>query len=172
MQHKALIDVRGMTCSSCASGIGRHLEKKGLTDVRVFYDSGELEAILPEDWDIQKLISELEFLGYSGLVKGSESNRGNRFEFIQSLEFKLLISAICTIPLIAHMFFHWELLHLPTIQFLLCLPVMIIGWFHFGRSAWGAVRSGTSNMDVLISIGSGSAFVYSCIVWWFPHAFK
>jgi len=51
----------------------------------------------------------------------------------------------------------------PWLQLVLCLPVFLIGLFHFGRSAWAAVSHGTTNMDVLIFIGSTAAFVYSLI---------
>jgi copper chaperone CopZ len=45
MSEKTVLDVRGMTCSSCASGISRHLEKLGLHDVNVHFDSGEVEVM-------------------------------------------------------------------------------------------------------------------------------
>ena len=59
------------------------------------------------------------------------------------------------------MFVDWHFLHSPTVQLLLSLPVMAIGFFHFGKSAWKSARVGAPNMDVLIFLGSASAFVYS-----------
>jgi Cu+-exporting ATPase len=52
-------------------------------------------------------------------------------------------------------------LHQPLIQLLLCLPVYLIGFFHFGKSALGSIKSGIMNMDVLIFTGSTAAFGYS-----------
>lgn len=57
----------------------------------------------------------------------------------------------------------WHFLHDPRVQFILCLPVMAIGIIHFGKSAYLSTRVGAPNMDVLIFLGSFSAFVYS--VW-------
>lgn len=57
----------------------------------------------------------------------------------------------------------WHFLHDPKVQFILCLPVMAIGIFHFGKSAYHSTRVGAPNMDVLIFLGSFSAFIYS--VW-------
>lgn len=57
----------------------------------------------------------------------------------------------------------WHFLHDPRVQFILCLPVMAIGVIHFGKSAYHSTRVGAPNMDVLIFLGSFSAFVYS--VW-------
>jgi Cu+-exporting ATPase len=50
---------------------------------------------------------------------------------------------------------------MPVVQLLLCLPVFIVGCLHFGKSAWHSLKGGMPNMDVLIFIGSTSAFVYS-----------
>jgi Cu+-exporting ATPase len=59
------------------------------------------------------------------------------------------------------MFIPWHYLHMPEVQFVLCLPVMVIGITHFGKSAYHSTRVGAPNMDVLIFLGSVSAFVYS-----------
>ncbi|MFM9008769.1 MAG: cation transporter, partial [Bacteroidota bacterium] len=165
MEKTAHLDVQGMTCSSCASGIGKHLEKLGLKEVHVYFDSGELEAVLPEGWNESRLIAEIERLGYSGNVKGAQAPAPSWSDRLQSLEFRLLICAIFTLPLVAHMVTTWAILHSAIVQFFLCLPVMLIGWKHFGKSAIGALRSGTSNMDVLITLGSASAFIYSLLSW-------
>tara|TARA_B100001758_G_C18413386_1_gene617554 strand:+ start:52 stop:1851 length:1800 start_codon:yes stop_codon:yes gene_type:complete len=49
----------------------------------------------------------------------------------------------------------------PLIQFTLCLPVYLIGVIQFGKSALRSIQSSIPNMDVLIFIGSSSAFFYS-----------
>ena len=58
-----------------------------------------------------------------------------------------------------------NILHIPLIQFFLCLPVFIIGIKYFGKSAWNSIKMKFPNMDVLIFIGSTSAFLYSLIGW-------
>jgi Cu+-exporting ATPase len=49
------------------------------------------------------------------------------------------------------------------LQLALCTPVFIIGFLHFGKSAWSSLQTGVPNMDVLIFIGSTAAFVYSLV---------
>lgn len=63
-----------------------------------------------------------------------------------------------TFPLLAHMFLPFHLLHQPAFQFALSLPVMVIGLNHFGKSAWGSMKSGHMNMDVLITLGSFTTY--------------
>jgi Cu+-exporting ATPase len=85
-----------------------------------------------------------------------------------TLERKLLIGAVFTTPLLlGHLLMsagiHWSLMHNAWLQFFICLPVFILGAWHFGKSAWSSVRNGLPNMDVLIFIGGTAAFVYSLI---------
>ncbi len=48
------------------------------------------------------------------------------------------------------------------LQFLLALPIMIAGW-HIFHSGLLSLKNRTPNMDALITIGVGTAFVYSVI---------
>ncbi|MGI8893918.1 MAG: heavy-metal-associated domain-containing protein, partial [Bacteroidia bacterium] len=41
--EKTVLNVEGMTCSNCARGITRYLQKKGLQNVNVDFSSGEVE---------------------------------------------------------------------------------------------------------------------------------
>ena len=61
------------------------------------------------------------------------------------------------------MFIPWPPLHHPLVQLVLSLPVMFIGLSHFGKSAWHSIINKMPNMDVLITIGSCAAFIYSLI---------
>ena len=42
----------------------------------------------------------------------------------------------------------------------------VIGILYFGKSAFGSLKIGVPNMDVLIFIGSSAAFFYSIYGWW------
>jgi Cu+-exporting ATPase len=57
----------------------------------------------------------------------------------------------------------WHFLSNPILQLVLCLPVFILGCLHFGKSAFNSLKGGVPNMDVLIFVGSSSAFIYSLI---------
>ena len=59
------------------------------------------------------------------------------------------------------LFGHTFILNNPLVQLLLCLPVFLVGAWHFGRSAFQSLKSGVPNMDVLIITGSSAAFFYS-----------
>lgn len=78
-----------------------------------------------------------------------------------SIEAKFIFSLIWSIPLLLHMFLSWHWLHNTWVQLVLCIPVYLLGVFHFGKSALKSLRNKEPNMDVLIFIGTSAAFFYS-----------
>ena len=41
METKVFLNVEGMTCTNCAAGVKRQLEKRGLSNVNVDFTTGE-----------------------------------------------------------------------------------------------------------------------------------
>jgi P-type Cu+ transporter len=56
---------------------------------------------------------------------------------------------------------------------LLALTVFVMGWAgrHFYTRAWKAVRHGTADMNALVAVGTGSAFLYSATATVAPGVF-
>jgi P-type Cu+ transporter len=157
------LKVDGMTCSNCAASLNRFLDRKGLKDVYVNFSTNEIrfaqgEKIIP----MEEIKSGIKKMGYEVIEEGKTGKWW-------TLERKLLISAILTIPLFAQHFLmmaniQWlAFLENPWLQLALGFPVYLIGFFHFGKSALGSLKGGIPNMDVLIFVGSTAAFVYSLI---------
>lgn len=159
MKNTIELKVDGMSCASCAANITTFLKRKGLKDVDVNFSTGEVRieqngAEVP----MEDIIAGIHQLGYK--VEGDDKKS------FWTLEKKLIIAAVFTLPLLlAHflMMAGIPFLHDPWVQFAICLPVYLIGFFHFGKTSWNAVRNGNTHMDVLIFIGSTAAFVYSVI---------
>ena len=154
IRKKDTLLVKGMTCSNCASGIQKHLKSNGLEDVTVNFSTSEAN-FSSDDISKNEVIKLIESLGYS-IKKKSEKEK-------MSLQEKLFyFSLFFTLPLFSHMFLkEVEAVHFlqnPFIQFLLCLPVYIVGTWFFGKSAISSIKSKSLNMDVLITIGSSAAF--------------
>ncbi len=157
------LKVDGMTCSNCAASLTRFLNKKGLENVYVNFSTKEVRFVQHKpEIPIDVIKDGIKKLGYE--VVEDEKTRA-----WWTLEWKLLISVIFTLPLFLQHFFmmaNIEILSFldnPWIQFVVCLPVFLIGCMHFGKSAWSSVKGGVPNMDVLIFIGSTAAFIYSVI---------
>lgn len=157
MKQKAVLQVEGMTCANCAQNISRLIEKKGGKDIHVSYSSGRVE-FLPEETDLNEIIKGINSIGYKVTAtkeKKESAARANRLEWFFG------ISVAFTIPLLAHMFLPFALLHHAWFQLMMSIPVLVIGWIYFGKSAWGSLKTLEPNMDVLILLGSNMAFLYS-----------
>ena len=148
------IRVEGMNCGQCAEGIEKRLKRLGLHDASVNYATASAYFTETSAHKTQDVIAEIEALGYQ--VPNSET-KINKFH----LEIKFLICLVFTLPLLMHMFVSWHILHNDIVQLLLCLPVFVIGFSHFGKSALSSLKIGTLNMDVLIVLGTSAAFIYS-----------
>ena len=155
-----------MTCSNCALGVTRMLQQQGLQDVQVDFTTGDVvfDEIASERLpDVEAKIRSLGYSVRSGEEYGTISqNDRQRFPATRQ-EWMLLFCSALTIPLMGHMLIDYHLLHNPWFQLTLCLPVFIMGMLHFGKSAWSSIKTGIPNMDVLVTIGSLSAFLYSII---------
>lgn len=160
-QNKELVElnVTGMHCNNCALSVHRMLEKKGLQDVYVDFANEEVKFSGAEEKSMPSIIKDIENLGF----KVYESEDVPVEKFYNKIENRFYFSLFFALPLFSHMFlpFHW--LHNPYVQLTLCLPVFILGFIHFGKSAFNSLRSGVPNMDVLIFVGFTSAFIYSLI---------
>ncbi|MGB1318826.1 MAG: cation transporter, partial [Flavobacteriales bacterium] len=156
---EATVLVEGMTCSSCAAGVNRALTKGGYSDVNVSFATGEV--FLSDDKSIdldrvEELVKKAGFV-YAGTKKIEKQG-------LASIEKKFFFTLPFTVPLLLHMIpFAPDFLSNPIVQLILSLPVMLLGMWHFGKSALGSLRNGVPNMDVLIFIGSTSAFAYSLV---------
>lgn len=154
------LQVEGMDCANCALGITKNLQKKGLEEVHVNFATGEATFVLEDKAKLQSIIDGIHGLGYTVIdAKTKAENEGKLSSVEKRFYFTLPFTIILFFShmLLGHDFF----LNNAYVQLGLCVPVFVIGMLQFGKSAWGSVKSGVPNMDVLIFIGSSSAFIYS-----------
>jgi Cu+-exporting ATPase len=159
--------VEGMTCSNCALTVNKYLQKQGAKDIAVNLINGDVSFKLNGDGTPQKIAKGIESLGYR--VETAEAAPVKKKKFLQTNLQRFWACLPFTAVLLLHMFpllhhnpaFSWIMN--PWAQLAITLPPFIIGMRHFGRSALKSLRNGMPNMNVLITIGSASAFIYSLI---------
>jgi P-type Cu+ transporter len=159
--------VEGMHCANCALAINKYLQKKGAANITVNPIDGDVSFDLNGGATKQQLEQGVESLGYTVqyaekgktesktfFLKAILSDDIHRFWFC--LPFSLL--------LMLHMFgIHIPALMNPWVQLALALPVYIVGMMSFGKSGFKSLQNRMPNMDVLVTIGSSAAFIYSLI---------
>lgn len=162
------LQVEGMDCTSCALGITKSLQKKGAQNVFVDFATGEASFLLNDKNKLPLFIKSISDLGYKVVdSKYLEEQEGK----MSAIEKRFYFTLPFTIVLFfGHMLLpHDFILNNPLVQLALCIPVFVTGILQFGKNAWGSLKAGVPNMDVLIFIGSASAFIYSIAGMWLHY---
>lgn len=160
--NQILLKVDGMDCANCAQSITRFLERKGLENVSVNFQTKEVKYHQGEaDITIDSVKEGIQRLGF--IIEEDKHSKS-----WLTFERRLLICVIFTAPLlIGHILMMLGIsipfLEDPYVQLTLCLPVYILGGLFFGKSAFSSLRAGELHMDVLIFMGGTAAFIYSLI---------
>lgn len=170
---KESFPVTGMTCAACASSVESILSNtKGVKKVSVNFASGsvlvEYETSSVTVGDLQ---NALQSVGYDLIIDAEDPSQAQ--EEMQRIHYldvrnRTIWSAILTLPVfILGMFFmEWQ----PGRWISLAFTIPIL--FYFGRSfyinAWKQARYGKANMDTLVALSTGIAFIFSLFNTLFP----
>ena len=164
MNQSHTLEVKGMTCASCANTVTKALQRRGLSNVSVNHASGEVYFEAVEETPLTPVYDAINNLGYQSVrpedAAHTDGHAGH--EHGGNLADRLLpFCVLLTVPLLAHMAFSWPLLHNVWFQLALSTPVFLMGWVVFGRSSIQSLRHGAPNMNVLILLGATAAYGYS-----------
>jgi len=173
VKEVAHFQLEGMTCAACANRIEKGLGKlPGVTSAAVNFamETARVEYS-PSDVSVADMQAKVKQLGYKAVVKQEAAPAEDRREQeVRLQKRKLLISAILSLPLLWSMVGHFaftswmyvpELFMNPWFQLVLATPVQFYIGKPFYVGAYKALRNGSANMDVLVSLGTSAAFFYS-----------
>jgi Cu+-exporting ATPase len=156
------LPVSGMTCAACARAIERTLAVTPGVD-RVSVNLATNTATVEYDPTIagvRDFVGAIEELGY-----GVPEKEVPYDDVAQGYRRRLMVAAIFTVPVFALGMTHGMIAipYSPWIQLVLTLPVIFYAGAPFYAAAWSALRHGAANMNSLISLGTGAAFLYSLV---------
>ena len=175
MQQKVRFQIEGMTCQACASRIEKVLNKKDfVAEAGVNFASEEAQVVFddsqPSAADIAKII---EKTGYGAKEKTEDALP--QPEETAHVSWRLWLLFAINIPFLIGMAgmmlgrHDWMLP--PLWQFALASVVQLWLAVPFYKSAWASIKGGLANMDVLVTIGTVSIYLYSVYMLFFsPHA--
>ena len=180
MQQKIRFQIEGMTCQACASRIEKVLNKKDFVEsagvnfaseeAQVTFDDSKISAA-----DIAKII---EKTGYGAKEKTEDALP--QPEETAHVSWRLWLLLAINIPFLIGMVgmmlkgLNWtqhDWMIPPVWQFALASVVQLWLAIPFYKSAWASIKGGLANMDVLVTIGTVSIYLYSVYMLFFsPHA--
>ncbi|MBD1554364.1 heavy metal translocating P-type ATPase [Pseudomonas typographi] len=162
--------IEGMTCTNCAGRIERALRKAdGVTDAKVNFASERARIELSRPIPTQALIDLIVRAGYNAHVprdaaaEQAQAQRQQHREGLAAL-LALALAAPLVLPMLAKPL-GWAMMLPAWLQLLLAAPVQLVLGARFYRGAWGALRAGTGNMDVLVALGTSAGFGLSLYLW-------
>ena len=180
-QH-ARLDVRGMTCAACSAAVERAVSKlPGAQSVSVSLPAEILALDYdPSELSLQQVVAAVAEAGYEALLPLEqpvedefEKKKGRQARRLGNLRGRFNFSVVLTLPLLIISMGPMLGLRLPAFldaqinplnnalaQWLLTTPVVIMGWSYY-RNGFRNLSRLHPNMDSLIAIGTGSAYLYS-----------
>jgi Cu+-exporting ATPase len=156
--------VEGMHCANCALTVHKYLQNNGADNVAVNAIDGDVSFDIVNGKTSQETLAKgVASLGYK-VESGNQEATGKK-PFLSTNLSRFLFCLPFTAILLLHMVpgLHIHALMNPWVQLALTLPVFFVGMRHFGRSAIKSIRNRVPNMNVLITVGASSAFIYSLI---------
>ena len=175
MQQKVRFQIEGMTCQACASRIEKVLNKKDFVEsagvnfaseeAQVTFDDSKTSAA-----DIAKII---EKTGYGAKEKTEDVLP--QPEETAHVSWRLWLLFAINVPFLigmaGMMIGRNDWMIPPLWQFVLASVVQLWLAVPLYKSAWASIKGGLANMDVLVTIGTVSIYLYSVYMLFFsPHA--
>jgi Cu2+-exporting ATPase len=165
--------VTGLSCASCAISVESMLKtREGVIDASVNYaNSSARVEYLPGTADVAGFKSAIQSIGYDLLI---EDEAGDKQEDLQHAHYKklktnTLWAVVLAIPVVVIAMFMMNIPYASQIMLVLTTPV--IAWF--GRSffinAFNQAKHGKANMDTLVALSTGIAYLFSLFNTLFPQ---
>ncbi len=157
--------VSGMTCSGCANAVERATKKlPGVVSAQV--NLMENTLCVETDVSFEEIKAAVEEAGF-GLEKEQDEEVEEERSWLR--KYQLIITFLLSLPVfvIGMFFHHWRVG--AYISFLLTIPVMFWLGNHFYIKAFQLLKAKSANMDTLVALSTGVAFVYSTFNLFFPQ---
>ena len=173
MVSKKSFPVTGMTCAACASSVESMLgHTEGVYNASVNFANSMVLVEYDSAMDLSDLQNAVRQIGYDIIVDAEDPTEVQEElskKHYVSIKKRTLWSAILTLPifLLGMFFMDWVLGR--WISLVLAVPIL----FWFGRSffinAFKQARFGKANMDTLVALSTGIAFLFSAFNTFFPE---
>ena len=171
---KKSFPVLNMTCASCASSSQSILENQpGVVSVAVNYANGAAQVeYIPTITNPQKLKSALQSVGYDLMIDETEEAKDALEDLhkkkFQTLRNKTIGAVLFSIPTVIIGMFFMNMPYANYIMWALATPVVIIFGKQFFVNAWKQAKHRSANMDTLVALSTGVAYLFSAFNTLFP----
>lgn len=172
---KTTFPVTGMSCASCAVSVESMLAaQKGVLSAAVNFATGNVmveynpDAITPA-----QMKSAAQSIGYDIEISSNEDAQKQiekiKLKQHQQLRFKTFASIALAIPLIIVGMFFMHAPYANYITWILATPIVIVFGRQFFINAWKQTKNKSANMDTLVALSTGVAYLFSVFNTLYPQ---
>ncbi len=173
-KEKVTLKISGMDNPHCVSIIDSALKSlEGVTSKELFVNEKAIIGFDSSRVSLDQIKQKIRDAGYDPFEEeASDREKEARSREIGSLKGRLAVAMVFSIPLLY--FAMNSMLNLPIpavimdnfalVQFLLATPVMLVGHEFFTKGFRSVIKARTANMDTLVAVGTGTAYIYSLFV--------
>ncbi|MGY4539848.1 Cu2+-exporting ATPase [Mucilaginibacter sp. UYNi724] len=166
--------VTGMTCAACASSVESMIgAQKGVEKAEVNYATQSVKvAFHPEIIQPVSLQQSVQSVGYDLIidtVNGKEKQAAAQQSHYQQLKRNITWAIILTVPVVMIGMVFMDIPYANYIMMVLTAPVLFIAGKNFFINAWKQARHGRANMDTLVAMSTGIAFLFSVFNTFYPE---
>jgi Cu+-exporting ATPase len=177
------LPITGMTCAACANRIEKTLTKQpGVNQASVnFATERATVSFDPSTTNVESLVETVRGAGYDAHPQTSDDDGEDPLEKAHAEEYatakrKFIVAAVLSLPVLVIAMSHGSISWLNFegvnwLQLVLTTPVVLYSGRHFYTGAWAAFRHRAADMNTLIAVGTGTAFIYSVLATAFPSWF-
>lgn len=164
---KHTFPVLGMTCASCASSAESIVTfQEGVVSASVNFATGNLTVeYLPNMTDASKLQKAVQSIGYDLLIenetKQQETLEALHAQKFQKLKNKTTWAIILSLPVVVIGMFFMDIPYANQIMWLFSTPVVLWLGKDFFINAWKQAKHRSANMDTLVALSTGIAYLFS-----------
>jgi heavy metal translocating P-type ATPase len=160
----------GMSCASCAASIEKELKALPyVQDAQINYATESGKILVDRADRFAEISSLVKKMGYElRLTSDRRAAEGDLGSFGRTEKTKLIVAL--SLASLVMVFAMGPLMHWPSegtnywIQLILTTPVWLGVGFKYQRAVLDLFRSGRSNMNTLIGVGTSAAFLYSLMI--------
>jgi Cu2+-exporting ATPase len=172
---KQTFPVLGMTCASCAGSAESIVRyQPGVLSASVNFATGNLMVeYLPGITGARALQQAVQSIGYDLLVE-EEARQQESLEAIHAAKFRVLKrktawAVLLSLPVVVIGMFFMNIPYANEIMCLFATPVVAVLGKDFFINAWKQARHRSANMDTLVALSTGIAYLFSVFNMLFPE---
>lgn len=170
---KKTFPVLGMTCAACAISVESMLKTaKGVHNAGVNYANQMAWAEYEETIKPEDLQNVIRSIGYDLIVDAEDPQQVQQdaqLKHYKELKTRTIWAAILSVPIVVIGMFFMDMAYGNWIMMALAVPVV----FFLGRSyfinAFKQAKYGKANMDTLVALSTGIAFLFSAFTTIYPN---